>query len=455
MAAIIKNIEQIRAQLASVNHEIKSCREAGLALAADSTSSREQLQAKADELEGLKTRAAMLKEAMDEAMDAQSQNVTEMKASVDGVQAAASKFKSAGDFYSVVARASNRENPVVDPRLAEYLNVRSAATGQNLTTDSEGGYLVPPDYAAELLNVAQSESVLLPKVSRIPISSNRLIVNEVEQETRKDGSPEVKGRNGGLLAYWTAEAGDYTPTKMKFKQNQTDLHKLTGLCYATEEMLEDLPALGSYIAQGFSDEFAFKIDDGILNGTGSGMPQGILHSGNGALVTIAKETAQEKATVVLNNILKMFNAMPARNRQNAEWYINQDLEIVLMQILMNTGSIEAGDTIATFGKPLYVPAGGLASAPNGMILGRPIVPVEQAGALGSMGDISFTDMSQYRWIDRGGVNAQTSLHVRFLQDEMAFKFTYRCGGKPIWSSSISAYKGETKRSPYVTLAERA
>lgn len=455
MAAIVKNIEQVRAQLAGVMKEINSCRAEGIAMASDNTSSREALQAKTNELEGLKARAAMLGEALDEAMDAQSQNLSEIKASTDGIQAAASKFKSAGDFFSVVARASNRENPVVDPRLAEYLNVRSAATGQNLTSDSEGGYLVPPDYASELLNVAQSESVLFPEVTHIPISGNRLIVNEIDQESRKDSSTDVKGRNGGLLAYWTAEAGDYTATKMKFKPNQTDLHKLTGVCYATEEMLEDLPAMGSYIAQGFADEFTFKIDDGILNGTGNGQPQGILHSGNGALVTIAKETNQAAASVVLNNILKMFNAMPARNRQNAKWYINQDLEIVLMQLLMNTGSIEAGETTAKFGVPIYVPAGGLASAPNGLLLGRPIVPVEQASALGAVGDISFLDPSQYRWIDKGGINAQTSLHVRFLQDETAFKFTYRCGGKPIWSSKISAYKGATERSPFVTLAARA
>ena len=45
---------------------------------------------------------------------------------------------------------------------------------------------------------------------------------------------------------------------MHFKQVQTNLGKLTGLCYATEEMLEDLPAMSALIDQGFSDEFAFK-----------------------------------------------------------------------------------------------------------------------------------------------------------------------------------------------------
>lgn len=158
---------------------------------------------------------------------------------------------------------------------------------------------------------------------------------------------------------------------------------------------------------------------------------------------------------MLNNLLKMWNAMPARNRANAKWYINQDVEIILYQMLIATGSMTAGDTTATFGKPIYIPAGGLESAPNGMILGRPVAPIEQAPALGSKGDIIFADMSQYRWIDKSGINAQTSIHVRFIQDEQAFRFTYRAGGKPIWANSIEAYSGTTKRSPYVTLGARA
>lgn len=446
------NIEEIRNQLKGVMAQVNAAKEAGIALANDKTTSNEQLLKAAENLEALKARESMLRSALDDETTKQSRNLGKLTANVDSVKAAAEKFKSVGDFMSCVAQMS-RGN--IDPRMAEYASIKSAASGQNVTTDSEGGYLVPPDYAEGLLNVAQSESILLPEVQRIPISGNRLIVNELEQTSRADGS-----RNGGLVAYWTAEAADYTASKMQYKQSQTDLHKLTGLCYATEEMLEDLPAMSTYISQSFADEFSFKIDDAILNGTGDGMPLGILAQGdtdakkNKALVKIAKESGQAAATVVLNNILKMFNAMPARNRANAKWLINQDLEIVLMQLLMETGSI-SGQSTGTFGVPLYVPAGGIASAPNGMLLGRPIVPVEQCSALGTMGDIVLADMSQYRWIDKGGINAETSVHVRFLQDEQAFKFTYRCGGRPIWSNSIAAYKGTTERSPYIALADRA
>lgn len=448
-------IEQMRNEMKGLQAEIANARSDAMRLAADAEAKPDVMLAAQTRLDQLKARQSILKESLDNEMEQQSANLQNIKGNSDAIQSAADKFKSAGDFFNVVARASDPTNPIVDPRLADYMRVRSAA-GQNLTTDADGGYLVPPQYSNELLNVAESESMLFNDVDKIPVTSNRLITNELDQESRKDTdiAQSVKGRNGGLLAYWAGEAAQYTASQMKFKQNQTDVHKLTGMCYATEEMLEDLPALAGIINSGFADEFSFKIDDAIFNGTGTGMPIGILTSKNTALVTVAKESNQAAGTLVLNNILKMYNAMPSKNRSRAKWYINQDLEIVLYQLLMNTGSLATEGVTLSTGFPLFIPAGGLSSAPNGMLLGRPIVPVEQAGALGSVGDISFVDASQYRWIDRSGMKAQTSIHVRFLTDETAFKFTYRAGGKPKWSTAIEAYKGTTKRSPYVTLAAR-
>lgn len=447
-------IEQIRSALKDVNHELDEARTRALSLAADTNTDADAMRAANQSVQALMERRNAMNSALEEETANQSANLRQIRENSDRIENAASRFRSAGDFFSCIARASDRLSPVMDPRLSEYMSVRSAASGQNLTTDSEGGYLIPPEYSDELLNVATSESVLFNDVSRVPVSGNRLIENVLDQESRKDSTESIKGRNGGLLAYWKGEAAELTASTMKFKQETTELHKLTGLCYATEEMLQDLPALSAFIAQGFADEFAFKIDDAILNGSGSAMPKGILNAGNAALVTIDKEAGQEANSIVLNNILKMWNAMPARNRANAKWYINQDVEIILYQMLIATGSMTAGDTTATFGKPIYIPAGGLESAPNGMILGKPIAPIEQASALGSKGDIIFADMSQYRWIDKSSINAQTSIHVRFIQDEQAFKFTYRAGGKPIWPNSIEAYTGSTKRSPYVTLADR-
>ena len=464
-------IEQVRAMLKDINAQMTEARSAAMALAADNNADPAQRTEAAERLNSLKSRRDILKDSLDEMTEAQSANLKAIKADTDKVRRAADQFKSAGDFFSCVAKAGSSVNPVMDPRLAEYISVRSDASGQNITTDADGGYLIPPDYSDELVKHMESESVLLPEVQHVPISGNRLIVNEFDETSRKDsraadagqGISAIKGRNGGILSYWKGEAAEYTASQMKFKQTTTTLGKLTGLCYATEEMLEDLPAMSALIGGAFSDEFAFKCDDAILNGTASNMPLGILNGSNASLVTISKESGQADASVVLNNILKMFNAMPTKNRARAKWYVNQDIELLLYALLMNTGSLsytgtDAGSedvaVSASYGVPIFMPASGLAAAPNGTLLGRPIVPIEQAPAVGSKGDMLFADLSQYRWIDKGGMNGQTSIHVRFLYDETAFKFTYRAGGRPIWSNTMEAYSGSTVRSPFVALGAR-
>ena len=117
---------------------------------------------------------------------------------------------------------------------------------------------------------------------------------------------------------------------------------------------------------------------------------------------------------------------------------------------MQTGTISsAGESAVekvsgTFGVPVYMPPNGLASAPYGTLLGRPVVPNEHMAAAGSLGDIAFVDPSEYFWIERDGIRQTT-----------AFKFTYRCNGMPSWYSVGTPAKGTTTRSPYVALAARS
>lgn len=80
--------------------------------------------------------------------------------------------------------------------------------------------------------------------------------------------------------------------------------------------------------------------------------------------------------------------------------------------------------------------------------------VEQLEDVGAKGDILLADMSQYILTDKRSVDAQQSIHVRFIYDETAFRFIYRVDGQPAWGNTLTPYKGSTKRSPFVTLAAR-
>lgn len=319
-------------------------------------------------------------------------------------------------------------------RIDERLTTRSAS-GLNETNPSDGGFLVQEDFVKELLKRTYETGILASKVKKIPISTNAngLKINAVDEDSRANGS-----RWGGVQTYWESEADELTGSKPKFKQMELSLKKLTGLCYATDELLQDASALESVIRQAFAEEFGFKIDDAILTGSGAGEPLGILNSG--ALVTVAKETNQtDKITV--ENLIKMWNRLWSRSRANAVWYINQELEPYLY-------TLKIGD------KPVYIPAGGLSEKPYGTLFGRPVVPLEQCSAAGEVGDIILADIGQYLLIDKGGVKAASSVHVRFLYDENVFRFIYRVDGQPIWNKTLTPYKGSATVSPFVTLAKR-
>ncbi|MDK2918993.1 MAG: hypothetical protein PWQ37_1726 [Candidatus Petromonas sp.] len=344
------------------------------------------------------------------------------------------RFKSFGEQMMAVYRAAC-PNGRVDSRLTTR-----AASGLSESVPSDGGFLVQQDFVSKLLKRAYNTGVIASKCRKIPLStnSNGLKINAINESSRANGS-----RWGGIQTYWENEADQLIGSRPKFRVMDLSLKKLTGLCYVTDELLTDAAALESVLMQGFAEEFGFKIDDAIIRGNGAGQPLGILNSG--ALVKVAKETGQAAGTITVENIVKMWSRMWGRSRQNAVWLINQDVEPQLY-----TMSLAIGDG----GVPVYMPANGLADKPYSTLFGRPVIPIEQCSSLGTLGDIILADFSQYLLIDKGGINAASSIHVRFLYDESVFRFIYRVDGQPIWNKPLTPYKGSSSLSPFVALADR-
>jgi len=339
------------------------------------------------------------------------------------------RFATFGEQMLAVYRAAAPDGRI-DPRLTTR-----AASGLSESVPSDGGFLVQQDFVAELLKRTYETGVLASRVSKIPLSTNAngLKINGVDESSRANGA-----RWGGIQTYWENEADQLIASKPKFRVMDLSLKKLTGLCYATDELLQDAAALESVLRQGFAEEFGFKIDDAILTGTGTGQPLGILNSD--ALVKVPKESGQTEL-IRVENLFNMWSRLWGRSRTNAVWYINQELEPLLF-------TMKIGDM------PVYIPAGGLSEAPYATLFGRPVVPLEQCSAAGEVGDIILADLSQYLLIDKGGINAASSIHVRFLYDENVYRFIYRVDGQPIWNKPLQPYKGSASVSPFVALASR-
>lgn len=344
-------------------------------------------------------------------------------------------FASLGEQLKAILRYETQGRRSEDPRI-------QAALGNSETVDSDGGFMVQPDFGVLLVQHAYQTGVLASRCFDIPMSQRSLKMPAIDEKSRANGS-----RWGGIQGFWEAEAATLTASKTKVSTVTMEANKLTVLTYITSELQEDAPALGAYVSKAAPDEIGFKLDDGVYNGLGSGMPLGILNAP--ALVTVAKDASQAADTVSTTNVINMQNRMPMSSRATSAWFIQQDLEPQLWELVRAPGSTALEQFI-------YTPPGERGNnSPYGMMLGSPVIPIEQAAAVGTPGDIVYADFEQYFLGQRGALRQDSSIHVAFLTDELAFRFILRVDGQPAWKTPVAAFGTGTLRSPYVALAARS
>lgn len=314
-------------------------------------------------------------------------------------------------------------------------------TGMSEGTGADGGFLVATEESGDLLQKVHEVGKLANRCRRIQIGEgkNGLAIPYANETSRADGS-----RWGGIRAYRIEEAGTKTQSQVEFGRWKYDLEKLVVYTVATDELLQDATALGSYLNDVVPKEFAFKIDDEIINGTGAGGQMlGVLTCP--ALVTQAAEAGQAADTVVYENCLNMWSLMWSGARGNSFWAISQNIEPQLNAMAMAVG---------TGGAPVYLPAGGLSVTPYATLFGRPVIPLEQCQTLGDLGDILLLDLSQFLMIEKGGIDSASSIHVHFATDETAFRWVMRNNGAPTWNDPLTPFNGGADQSPFVALAAR-
>ena len=343
-------------------------------------------------------------------------------------------FSGIGEFAQSVAVAQSPQAQI-DPRLAQM----APSSYSNETAGSDGGYLVPPEFSNRVMEYIGEQNSLYAMVDKTPV--NHELAWPVDEESPWSTS--------GPQAYWEGEGDQYSQSKLKVRTSSMKLNKLVALCPVTDELLADAPQLNAYLFSTISKKLRWKVDFGILQGTGAGMPLGILNSP--ALKSVAKEGSQTADTVNSTNIIKMFNALYGDFRGNAVWLSNQDVEPQLLTMVV------AGTSSDT---PIWLPSGSgfssFSGSPHTTILGRPHIPHQACETLGDHGDILFCDMQQYIvGYKTNGPQFATSMHLFFDYGMQAVRATWRICGMPKWSTTISARDGTATYSPFVSLAERA
>jgi HK97 family phage major capsid protein len=347
-------------------------------------------------------------------------------------------FGTLGEFLQAVAEHSKTGGGalgVLHPRL------EASVTGLGETFPSIGGFLVQNELARQMIMRVYDTGRVASRVQRLPLAksnSSGLKINTLDEDSRADGS-----RWGGAQAYWAKEADAATGTTPKFRQIQLELQKLIGLCYVTDELLEDSGALDIVVSRVFTEEILFKLEDSIFNGSGVGEPLGIVYSA--ATYTVEADSGDVGATISAKDVLNMWSHLWPPSRQDAAWFVNSDVEPQLYPLALGS---------ATAANLLYTPPGQSGSR-FGLLLGCPVIPVEYCAALGTPGDIVLADLGEYALIDKGTPTKSYSIHVNFLTDENVFRFVYRVDGQPTWKKPLTPKYGTNQQAPFVMLSARS
>lgn len=342
-------------------------------------------------------------------------------------------FDNLGVFAHAVRMASMRGGEI-DARLRNA----AVSTYANEGTGADGGFAVPPDFRSEIITRVFGEDSLIARTDRMQSSSNTLTL-PVDMTTPWQTS-------GGIQAYWVAEGATKTQSKPALEEVTVKLHTLATLVPVTEELLEDAPAMDSYLRRKVPEKMDFTLSHAIVWGNGVGKPLGFMNSP--ALVTVAAEGGQTADTVNATNLMKMWGRMPAANRRTAVWLMHPDAESTL-----------PGLTISD--QPVYMPPGGLSGSQYGTLFGRPVIPHQAAETIGDLGDVMLVDLNSYMTVtktgggrDANGIKTDVSIHLWFDQDMVAYRFTMRVAGQSWWSNSIAQRDGSNAQSPFITLAAR-
>jgi len=311
---------------------------------------------------------------------------------------------------------------------------------------ASGGFLIPEEFRATLMQVALASAVVRPRATVIPMTTLRISMPIVDVTSNQTSV------FGGIVGYWTEEGAALTQSQPTFGRVTLEAKKLTAYTAVPNELRRDSAIsvetlLNTMMPQGISwfEDIAF------LFGSGAGEPVGVLSAGNNALVSVAARGGQGTvsgtgADIIWENVIDMYSRMLPTSLGSAVWVVAPAAlpQLFTMALSIGTGGMALGPIAANMGT----------GAPVLQMLGCPIIINEKVGNLGAAGDLNFIDFGQYLIGDRMQMEAEQSADYLFGNDMTAYRFIERVDGRPWLQSAITPRNGGPSLSPYVQLAAR-
>jgi len=275
--------------------------------------------------------------------------------------------------------------------------------------DSSGGYLVPDEYDARLIQGLTDENIL----------------RKLGTVIKTSGQHKINIAGTKPAAAWVDEGEPLSFGDATFNQINLDAHKLHVAVKVTEELLYDNAfGLENYLIDQFAKALANAEEEAFLNGNGEGKPLGIFASTGGGEVAV---TTASSTAITYDEIVNLVYSLKRPYRKNAKFILNDQTIATLRKLKDGNGqyiwqpALQAGEPDRLLGYEVLTSA---------------YVPTIAAGAP----VIAFGDFSYYNIGDRG-VRSFAELKELFAGNGMiGFVAKERVDGKLVLSEAVKILK---------------
>ncbi len=307
--------------------------------------------------------------------------------------------KSFGDWLTAVKRGDEKRLTTV------YHSVKDLGEGSG----SAGGYLVPTEYAQNLLQVAASQNQVYNRVQKVPVNVESGTYPALDQYITPTAGSGQTPYAAGVTAALTQAGATFTETEPKFSMLNWRLSKIGGITEVENELVEDSPFAIEALLRGlFALAIAAKNERNILRGTGVGEPLGILNSP--CAVSVSDAT---NAKFTWADVAAMYSHFKGVGGQPV-WLIHPSIWGQVMVMSNGTDAVWQANTQA---------------GPANVLNGYPIIVSEHLPQAGQTGAVILADLSAYLMFERSGLSIAYSSEVGFTKDMGTFRFKVRNDGK--------------------------
>jgi HK97 family phage major capsid protein len=335
---------------------------------------------------------------------------------------------------------------------------------ESLSGGATYGFAVKPEWYGSLFEIPIEQQAFVSGAFQVPVGNSLEFkwpaLDQYKAPTSAGGVTQ-SAIYAGFQLFYKGEITQRTYSDAALDMITFKIVDLTGFTTLSRDLIADnYIAMDAMAQRVFARGFQWMEDYMSIQGPGIGKPQGFLNAN--ALIAgggSANTTRYTAGTIVYDDLAWMVSVLHSSCWNRARFIVNTTTIPKLMAIKDGGGTYvyNPNALISQAMQPSIigqssVDSAALVTRPVGSLLGFPLYVSEKVPVLGTQGDISLVDPSQYGYAKRQGLEVGLSEHFLFDTDQIAYRFKLRHDAKSLWRAPYTqADGGSTKVSPFVAL----